>query len=74
MKILKLNKIIELSDVGELVCVYNGKKWVLISFLKKMVFYFIGEIKKKKKKGSIIHKKKKKIKKKNKFLKKNFFI
>jgi len=66
MKILKLNKIIELSDVGELVCVYNGKKWVLLRLLERMVFHFIGEFIITKKQGSIIHKNKNKIKNKKK--------
>jgi ribosomal protein S19 len=66
MIISKLNKLIELDDIGKLVCVYNGKKWVLLRLLERMLFHFIGEFIITKKQGSSIHKIKLKIKNKKK--------
>ena len=66
MIILKLNKLIEINDIGNLVCVYTGKKWVILRILERMLFHFVGEFIITKKQGNNIHKIKNKKKFKNK--------
>jgi len=56
MKILKLNKLIQFNEIGNLVCVYNGRKWVILRILERMLFHFIGEFIVTKRQGNIIHK------------------
>jgi len=66
MKIVKLNKLIQIKDIGNLICVYNGKKWVILRILERMLFHYIGEFVITKKQGINIHKVKNKKKFKNK--------
>jgi len=66
MKIVKSSKLININDIGNLVCVYNGQKWVILRILERMLFHFIGEFIVTKKQGINIHKIKNKKKFKNK--------
>jgi len=58
MKYMKLNKLIQINDIGNLVTVYNGVKWIVMRITESMLFHYMGEFILTKKQGSFIHKKK----------------
>jgi ribosomal protein S19 len=64
LRYMKLNKFLELTDVGKRARVYNGNKWINLYITERMRGHYVGEFILTKKQGGIIHKKK--VKKKNK--------
>jgi len=57
------NEKLTLEDIGDVVKVYNGQKWVMVQIMEGMLLHIIGEFIVTKKQGGTIHKNKKNKKK-----------
>jgi len=58
IRYMKLNKLLEISDVGKRVRAYNGNKWITMYITERMRDHYMGEFILTKKQGGSIHRKK----------------
>jgi len=56
MRYICNNEKLTLEDIGDVVKVYNGQKWVMMQIMEGMLFHIIGEFIITKKQGGNIHK------------------